>query len=277
MALVNKWKLWCETENDWVYCWLEAPEVIAVCPHDEAHAVDTDRSSVMETVGSSLVQLDPSENHTVEVQEVSPGKLAYRSFGMPRLSIAPGESEGEGVYVWPYDYYMLSIEYWGGEGSGAKLGDKITCEIDPKRNLTDFLSIYGQLQADAALAAEEIQVHPVALGAGLLEVGYFVRFVADTNPEYEIVAIDAETSLVTLDRPLENARTAGDAIYRTMTMGRSVPVMPATCPVVFGTAKIGASRIPAGWALRVHYEKVAGDTTDGREIDVLPEGGLLSV
>lgn len=225
---------------------------------------------------TQTVKLDPAEKHTIEIQEVSPGNLTYRAMDFPRISIAAGDSTGSQTKSWSYDYYMLSIEYWGGAGSNAKMGDKITCEIDVDRNLTTLLGALGEVQEAETTADDEVLVAAQAIGAGLLQPGYFVKFAANTNPEYEIISIDTATNKIKLDRNLENNRAAGDDIFRTMTMGRDISVMPASTPVVFGTAKIGASRIPAGWAVKITYDKVAGDTTDGREIDIVPEGGLLA-
>lgn len=223
------------------------------------------------------VKLDPDEKHTVEVQEVSPGLLNYRTIALPRLSINAASSSGSVTKSLPYDYYMLNIEYWAGTGSDAKLGDKVTCEIDPDRNLTTLLGALGEVQEAETTTDAEVLVAAQAIAAGLLQPGYFVKFASTANPEYEIVSIDTATNKITLDRNLENARSAGDDIFRTIVMGRDIPVMPANVPHVYGESKIGASKVPAGWQIRVTYTKLAGDTTDGREIDLAAEGGILSV
>ena len=91
------------------------------------------------------------------------------------------------------------------------------------------------------------------------------------NPEYEIIAIDTVTNKIKLDRVLDNARSAGDDIFRTIAMGRDLWVMPSSAITEFGATKIGASRVPAGWKLKITYTAKDGN---GRDICVNAEGGI---
>jgi hypothetical protein len=222
-----------------------------------------------------MVKLDPDEKHVMEIQEVSPSPLNYRNKSMPEMLVIEADSdEGFVEMVSGYDYHLLSIEYFSGSGSGAKLGDKISAWVDYKRDLYDFLGALGTLQEDETATDAIIEVAPQSIATGLIQVGYFVHFVSSSNPEYEVIAIDTETNLVTLDRNLESARSAGDHIIRSITMGRDIWVAPTDIPHVYGESKIGSSRIPAGWKFRVSYKAI---DTDGRKIIVTAEGGILEV
>lgn len=218
-----------------------------------------------------LVELDPTKKHVVEIQEVSPGPLTYKNFSLPLLEIAASSSSGSTSMTWGHDFYMLSIEYFAGSGSGAVLGDKITAAVDENRNLTDFLSTAGEIQEDETTSDDEVLVNPLAIGTGLLQPGYVVSFGGAANPKYTIYSIDTDTNKIKLDRNLENARYAGDDIFRTIYMGKDIWVLPNSVPIVYGETKIGASKIPAGWALKIIYEAV---DSDGRDIYINAEGGI---
>lgn len=220
---------------------------------------------------TQTVKLDTTEKHIVEIQEVSPGPLSYRNSPLPLIDIDNPATEGSCVLSWPYDFHLLSIEYYSGTGSGAVIGDTISAEVDPDRDLSGILGAAGQLQVNETTADDEVEVHPAAIAAGLLQPGYFVKFAGSGNPEYEIVSIDTTTNLMKLDRNLDNARTAGDAIFRTIPMGRDIWVMPCNVPHVYGETKIGASKIPAGWQLKITYKAV---DANGRDIVVNAEGGV---
>lgn len=208
----------------------------------------------------------------VEINEEAPGKLSYMSSGFPMLEIEAGQSSGYVEFFKPFDYYFLSIDYFAGAGSGAVLGDKISSEVDNDRDLTTLVGAGGQLLSDEAAGDDVIAVVPAIIQAGILHLGYHLKFASASNEEYQVIAIlDASAGTVQLDRNLENAYTAGDKIFRTIELGRDIPVMPAANPVVFGESKVGASRLPAGWKFRVTYE--AADT-DGRTIAVAIEGSV---
>lgn len=48
-----KWKLWCNVDSKWVYTW--APEAPEVCPENQAHGIDTDKTTIVETIRSTTV------------------------------------------------------------------------------------------------------------------------------------------------------------------------------------------------------------------------------
>ncbi len=219
-----------------------------------------------------VVELDASKKHVVEIQEVSPGPLLYRASPSPAaIDINAPDTEGFVEMTWPFDYWLLSVEYWAGSLSGAVIGDKISAELDRERDLTTLLGAAGELQSAEAASDDEVEVHPASIAAGLIQPGYFVRFAGVANPEYQIISINRTTNLAKLDRNLEAARQAGDPIFRTIAMGRGVWVLPSSVPEVFGATKIGGARIPAGWKLRVSYEATDGG---GRDIYINAEGGI---
>lgn len=208
----------------------------------------------------------------IEINEEQPGKLSYMASGFPLLTIESGQSSGYVEFSKPFDYYFLSIDYFAGTGSGAALGDTISSEVDKDRDLTTLAGAGGQLPGGEAAGDDIITVVPAMLTPGLIHVGYHLKFAGSGNPEYQVIEIvDRDAGTIRLDRNLENAYSSGDKIYRTIELGRDIPVMPAADPIVFGESKIGASCLKANWKFRVTYD--AADT-NGRTIAIAIEGSV---
>lgn len=49
---VNKWRVWCNTEHAWEEVW--GPNAPATCPNNHTHEIDTDKTSIIETVTQSF-------------------------------------------------------------------------------------------------------------------------------------------------------------------------------------------------------------------------------
>lgn len=208
----------------------------------------------------------------VEINEEQPGKLSYMAAGFPILTIENGQSSGYVEFSKPFDYYFLSIDYFAGTGSGAVIGDTISSEVDKDRDLTTLVGAAGQLPGDEASGDDVITVVPAIIQPGIIHVGYHLKFAGTGNAEYQVIeVVDAGAGTLRLDRDLEASYSSGDKIYRTIELGRDIPVMPSLSPIVFGESKIGASRLPSGWKFRVTY---TADDTNGRTIAVAIEGSV---
>ena len=53
MAEVNKYRLWCETEQAYVYTWGE--EEPTLCPNNSAHTIDSSKTAIDATIGNQNV------------------------------------------------------------------------------------------------------------------------------------------------------------------------------------------------------------------------------
>ena len=55
MSVVNKYRLWCETENAYVYDWAE--EEPTTCPNNTSHTIDETKTTISDTVGDDSVSI----------------------------------------------------------------------------------------------------------------------------------------------------------------------------------------------------------------------------
>jgi len=257
-------RVYCEDEElEVINEWLE--DIPTECPNNPAHTIDV---SIDDTISESNVK--------AQIDECAAGELLYHNFSFPELNITSPDTEGYADLILPSDFYFLSIEYWAGTGSNAVLGDKICAAVDPMRNLEVLfpgMETLGRLQADAASGQNAVKFHTSAIAVGILQPGYLVSFAEDTEM-YKIATIDKSTGNATLGSNLLTSFSLGDKIVRTVCLGKDMWVYPSGCPLEYGDEKIGASRLPAGMAFRVHYK--ASDT-NGRTIRVNVMGSLLEV
>jgi hypothetical protein len=56
MTTVNRYKIWCNTENDYVYDWNDTEPT--TCPNDTGHSIDAESISIVEHVSETHVILD---------------------------------------------------------------------------------------------------------------------------------------------------------------------------------------------------------------------------
>lgn len=66
MTTVNKYRIWCNTEADYVYSWSETEPT--TCPTDPAHSINTSLTTIVDTVETSRVIV---EDYTVGYFETS--------------------------------------------------------------------------------------------------------------------------------------------------------------------------------------------------------------
>jgi len=62
MSVVNKYRIWCETESDYVYIWAETEPT--TCPTNSGHTIDTDKTVIETTVGDDSVSISEYQDES---------------------------------------------------------------------------------------------------------------------------------------------------------------------------------------------------------------------
>lgn len=98
MATVYRYRVWCDTESGWQYVWAESEPTD--CPNNNGHTIDSDKTAVMESAGTS--QTYTAEGAAV-ITKKDRGELAGNSTIMKRLDaeLAP-ESSATKEWVIPF-------------------------------------------------------------------------------------------------------------------------------------------------------------------------------
>jgi len=51
MAIVNKYRVWCDTDNKWVFVWAQTEPTL--CPENPAHTIDSAKTAIVERSGNA--------------------------------------------------------------------------------------------------------------------------------------------------------------------------------------------------------------------------------
>ena len=70
MTTVYQYRIYCDTEADYVYTWAETEPT--VCPNDSGHTIDTDSITIVDTVANDLVELKDIAKDTDNVLKMDP-------------------------------------------------------------------------------------------------------------------------------------------------------------------------------------------------------------
>lgn len=247
-----------------------------------------------------LVRLDRNTKQVVELNEVENGDKYYRQFSFPLLELAAESTEGYTDLMVPFDFWFLSIEFFAGPGSNAKLGDSISALVSPVLPVdlamasvglpVEMGRTYAPIEQNACVCS----LHPYTMAnedliESFFRLGTILQFEDPAVPgqphqsEYVIVKIDRQlgtVSLAVFDKTVhtfsttnvvQEAYPAGSKIWRTIVAGDSINVLPTCDGNQYGQSKVGSSKLPGGTVFRVVYRKKAGDT-ETRTIAVNIEG-----
>jgi len=117
MAVVNKYRLWCNDESAWVYQWAETEPTL--CPTHSGHTLDTDKTSIVDKEG----QIAPTKEDGTPYTALSPAKPGspLRPVGVAKRITLP---QIEPVNI---DHLLTEIRYLNG-AHGEVWGDFVPGE-----------------------------------------------------------------------------------------------------------------------------------------------------
>ena len=114
MASVYKYRVWCETESSYVYTWRDDGEgTPSKCPNDDAHSIDADKTTVVETAGVAQPTKDDGTPF-VAVAPAKPGSPLY-PIGITKEMALPQADPVEVPYVLTETRHLNGAhgEVWG--------------------------------------------------------------------------------------------------------------------------------------------------------------------
>jgi len=186
--------------------------------------------------------LDPSTANTM-----------LRGYKFTAVGKDSAEDDGKWTnydFSFPYDVDLLM-----GEGMAPPEGsedDIMEFSVAPD-------TIIGQLAADAGAGQPVVYMNASALQN--LKPGYHTKIGAATDKCHEIAAINHSTGQVTFVEDLDEAKTAGEYILRTINYCESIHMTPGEA-LDLGGQTSGAAFIPGSTTMRVRYWNTLETDTD---------------
>ena len=227
-VIVNKYRIWCVTENAYVYGWSETEPT--TCPNNTSHTIDETKTTIDASVEEGVVEIK---------EENTPTGGHYRALGV--TFDAPNGETTEHDFSIPYAISLLSATIPTNDLSS---GDVAAFDVSPD-------TLIGSITSDVTIGDTVINVSSTVIDN--ISVGRCLILDDGVNYERHVVtALSSDT--VTIDVGTTYGYAAVTPTYCKMSvcMSHNIEISRGS-RVVLGESKIGGSYIPANTTMRISY------------------------
>lgn len=236
---VNKYRIYCITESDWVESWgTIAP---TVCANDTNHTINSNSTQLMETIAQNEV--------FVNTERIATGGNFRTICYMREI---PASAIGD-LFTFDITYkYPINLSLVSFRSDVNASGDTIYADAAPE-------TIVGAITTNSLGTTNVLNVTSTVIDN--VKVGFHCTLNTgvtsyDLGECYEVNTLD---NTVTVDRVPVETILAGT--YFTMSLRNiSDYVLSNNQSKILGTGKIGASYIPANTILRITYQNNNGES-----------------
>lgn len=189
---VNYFRIYCLTENKWVYGYLESDKECTVCFNNNTHSVNLESANLLTSISQkyTLISTDANGSNTKNFR--SERKM---------MACAPYTVTTQ-TTIFPYDVSILSFNY---DVTTQNIGDVFDVIVMP-------ISQLGVLETSLSQGETHIAVSPFLID--FLNTGYQLVFTKASTGEVEetdlITNINMTNNVVTLLSGLRNSFAPGD-------------------------------------------------------------------
>jgi hypothetical protein len=190
---VNKWRIYCNTENAWVYKWEEENKTPQPgCFNDPGHLVNEDSKSIIEKISNIEVKIKEETkktqgNYTTEGRRISAGAM----------------TETNDRFSMNYDINLTAI--WLNVNDEHK-NDVLNCYYEPFYR--------GTLVSDALVNTSVILVDTIT--ASVANIGYLICIPANNEKDVqilgEIISKNSSTGAITLSGNISKTVSKGTQV-----------------------------------------------------------------
>jgi hypothetical protein len=236
---INKYRVWCNTENKPKYIWGE--EAPTVCP--SGHPIDQTKTSIVEYIDNDVSRVLVEEQELDESKRTS-GHFQSSTFNVPVPSGTPGQMTCKD-FSYPIPICLLSAQVLT---EAHNVGDTFEVQVSPD-------TVIGWCTQNPDPSGYVLNVSDTVITN--IDVGYKVEIfdgqkLADLG---RCISIDSSLSQITTEfTPDGQTFLASSPTYVMITveMVRQFNIF-GTGRIEIGESKIGGSYIPANTPIRVCY------------------------
>ncbi len=238
---LNKWRIFCQTENQWVYRWYEAsytPD--SICFIDNTHVVNNNSLSIVDFFNSKEVIV--KEEHTK-----TQGNFRTEGF---KFDI-PAQNEYTGTISFNYPINLLAVWF---NVTSENIGDELTVEFQPPYT--------GTIAIDITSPTSSIQVD--SMTANLINIGFGIILKRDSDNYMEhvgeVLAVNTTTCVITVSLSTTDTFSIGDKVHFRVSGVKNV-FLSSVGRHSIGTSKLGATFIMTGGVFYAHYTNNTPEST----------------
>lgn len=227
---VIKWRVYCITENEWSYGYLEEGTEPSKCFNDITHTINQ----------NSYQEEDKFSKNSVHVIEESvPTGGNYKSVSYKFENVA-----GENIHEYSYLYKITALRI-SFNSSEQNRDDTLEVCIAPMSRIGVITSAVST--SDTVIAVSSTVFDHIM-------VGYYVNLVDNTNNDNlgVVVAVNKTTSTITVQNGAVNSFSVGSLIKMTVKVIEDFTFGYAG-RVTLGDCKIGGSHLQANYKVSVKY------------------------
>lgn len=230
---INKWRIFCETENIWTYKWLDANEnTPTYCFNNNTHTVNTSSSSIIDILDSKEVIIKEENTKTQ-------GNFRTEGFKLP----IPAQNEYKPLVSFDYNLNLLAVWF---NVNTENIGDKITIAFQPPYT--------GTIVANINEPTYTVQVDLVT--ANILNIGYNI-LIKRNSDDYiedvgEVITLNKSTGVLTTNKEITNTFSIGDLVYLQI-VGIKNLYLSSLGRHSIGTSKLGATYIVKNGVFQCYY------------------------
>lgn len=248
MTILNKWRIFCESEGTWVYIWLENDAPIPDdCPNISSHTINTNSISIADVLDNTEVTL---KEETTKTQ----GNFRTEGFSFD----IPAQAEYVGSISFPYNINLLAVWF---NVKSQNLGDKLTVKYQPFYAGALTVAI---TTPTTSIVADIVTCHLVNIGYELL-----IKRASDNLIENlgEILSINKTTCTITTTTSTVESFAQGDQLIINVSGVKNI-TMSSIGRHSIGTSKIGSSFIKTGGVFYAHYTNMTPSNTKTFEYEL---------
>ena len=173
MTSVNKYRMYCQTEDKNVYKWDEYSSTI--CPNNGAHTIDSSSITIVDSVSKNLVRI-------LEEHVATGGNYFLDMLKM----VCPANTTTEKIFTWSYPITVLAGFTWT---SSNYINDLISVEVGSN-------TVVGVITSNVVETDTVINVSSTVIQN--VKRGHYIRLTDGVNASVRILVKSVDNSLNTL-------------------------------------------------------------------------------
>lgn len=232
MTTIYKWRLYCVTENTWIYYYLDSSDITgpSLCSNDNAHTINPNSISIIDTISQNVV--------AIKEESIETGGH-YRCDGFT-LSI-PINSRATKQVSWPIQVSILTATY---SSTQDNIGDIINMHSNP--------IVIGTINATCNIGSNSLSVNATYINNFIL--GYELILNNGTNSDFLdiITGIDKINNVITFKTAITHQFNSGTPIYiqRRVILDNYIGI---SSQITLGRNKLQGTYIAANTVLNIEY------------------------
>lgn len=229
MTTVYYYKIWCVTENDYIFKWTTEP--LTECPNDAGHTVDLNSVILVNTISENIV----------EIKQPTDGYFMVEDYEFVIPSGTPGN-------VSTIDYTMDdTILLWvtSFDCTAETFGDKFDVIVNPDTTI-------GVLTTTVNVSDTVLNVNSTATANAVRGMYLTLDNGVDTQNVGKIMNIDADAGTLTVKTPSTFTFAPGSLVKLNFYMAKNI-VLNSLNKQNAGEKGFSGKEIPVGTVLRMNY------------------------